>query len=70
MNDYGHGYCEVTCSRLAALTGARQGVIHKEFYVSLADPKLLGVGVVKKLAQVPFCGRLFSCGFDGYRDWA
>src|SRR5690606_3486937 len=39
---YARGYSEMTFSRIAVLTGARQAIIHKEFHLSSADPKLVG----------------------------
>lgn len=46
---YDRGYTEVTLSRIAALTGAREAIIHKEFHLSSADPKLVGVDRVRKI---------------------
>ncbi|WP_114950944.1 aspartate kinase [Sphingosinicella terrae] len=39
---YARGYSEMTFSRIAVLTGARRAIIHKEFHLSSADPKLVG----------------------------
>ena len=39
---YARGYSEMTFSRIAVITGARQAIIHKEFHLSSADPKLVG----------------------------
>ncbi len=49
MREFDRGYSEVTFSRLAALTGAREAIIHKEFHLSSADPKLVGADRVRKL---------------------
>ncbi|WP_169570286.1 aspartate kinase [Sneathiella limimaris] len=38
---YGRGYSEVTFSRIACLTGAKEAIIHKEFHLSSADPKIV-----------------------------
>jgi aspartate kinase len=46
---YDRGYTEVTLSRIAALTGAREAIIHKEFHLSSADPKLVGADRVRKI---------------------
>ncbi|GKY89169.1 aspartate kinase [Sinisalibacter aestuarii] len=54
MGEYDRGYSEVTFSRLAALTGAREAIIHKEFHLSSADPKLVGAGAVKKLGRTNY----------------
>lgn len=39
---YARGYSEMTFSRIAVLTGAREAIIHKEFHLSSADPRLVG----------------------------
>ena len=54
MREYDRGYSEVTFSRLAALTGAREAIIHKEFHLSSADPKLVGADAVRKLGQANY----------------
>ena len=42
MKTFDRGYSEITFSKLAVLTHAREGVIHKEFHLSTGDPKLIG----------------------------
>jgi len=42
MREYDRGYSEVTFSNIAALTGADEAIIHKEFHLSSADPGLVG----------------------------
>lgn len=42
MNRFNRGYSEMTFSRIAVLTHAREAVIHKEFHLSSADPRLVG----------------------------
>ncbi len=42
MHSFDRGYSEMTFSRLAVLTQAREAVIHKEFHLSSADPRLVG----------------------------
>ena len=54
MRQFDRGYSEVTFSRLAALTGAREAVIHKEFHLSSADPTLVGHGAVRKLGRTNY----------------
>jgi aspartate kinase len=54
MSEYDRGYSEVTFSRLAALTGAREAIIHKEFHLSSCDPKLVGVTAVQKLGRTNY----------------
>lgn len=43
MSHYDRGYSEMTFSRIAVLTAAREAIIHKEFHLSSADPRLIGV---------------------------
>ncbi|MBY6048460.1 aspartate kinase [Vannielia litorea] len=54
MNEFDRGYSEVTFSQLAALTGAREAIIHKEFHLSSADPKLVGEGAARKLGRTNY----------------
>jgi len=54
MNEFDRGYSEVTFSHLAALTSAREAIIHKEFHLSSADPKLVGEGAVRKLGRTNY----------------
>lgn len=54
MGEFDRGYSEVTFSRLAALTGAREAIIHKEFHLSSADPNLVGANAVKKLGRTNY----------------
>ncbi len=42
MASFNRGYSEITFSRIAVLTGAREAIIHKEFHLSSADPLLVG----------------------------
>ncbi|RBI73950.1 aspartate kinase [Roseovarius sp. TE539] len=53
MREFDRGYSEVTFSRIAALTGAREAIIHKEFHLSSADPKLVK-GDVRKLGHTNY----------------
>ncbi|GGD46390.1 aspartate kinase [Sinisalibacter lacisalsi] len=54
MGEYDRGYSEVTFSRLAAMTGAREAIIHKEFHLSSADPNLVGADAVRKLGRTNY----------------
>lgn len=54
MQEFDRGYSEVTFSRLAALSGAREAIIHKEFHLSSCDPKLVGAGAVHKLGRTNY----------------
>jgi aspartate kinase len=42
MSTFDRGYSEMTFSRLAVLTQAEEAIIHKEFHLSSADPRLVG----------------------------
>lgn len=54
MNKYDRGYSEVTFSQIAAITKAREAIIHKEFHLSSADPKLVGAENVRKLGHTNY----------------
>lgn len=47
MGTYDRGYSEVTLSRIAAMTGAGEAIIHKEFHLSSADPRIVGMENVR-----------------------
>jgi aspartate kinase len=42
MREFDRGYSEVTFSKVAVEVGAAEAVIHKEFHLSSADPKVVG----------------------------
>ena len=42
MSRFNRGYSEMTFSRIAVLTNAKEAVIHKEFHLSSADPRIVG----------------------------
>lgn len=42
MNTFDRGYSEMTFSRIAVLCEASKAVIHKEYHLSSADPRLVG----------------------------
>ena len=54
IQSYGRGYSEVTLSRVAVLTRAREAVIHKEFHLSSGDPRLIGRERVRKIEQTNY----------------
>ena len=54
MREYDRGYSEVTFSAIAAATGAREAIIHKEFHLSSADPKLVGAAAVRKIGHTNY----------------
>lgn len=54
VRQYGRGYTEVTFARLAALLGADEAIIHKEFHLSSADPNLVGQDKVRKIGSTNY----------------
>jgi aspartate kinase len=42
ITSYQRGYSEITFSRIAAATQAREAIIHKEYHLSSADPRIVG----------------------------
>lgn len=54
MNVFDRGYSDITFSRIAVITGASEGIIHKEFHLSTGDPKLIGVDSVKTIGATNF----------------
>ncbi|WGW03533.1 aspartate kinase [Tropicibacter oceani] len=54
MAEFDRGYSEVTFSQIAALSKAREAIIHKEFHLSSADPKLVGTANVRKLGHTNY----------------
>lgn len=42
MAKFDRGYSEMTFSRLASVLGAQEAIIHKEYHLSSADPRLVG----------------------------
>lgn len=43
MREFDRGYSEVTFSKVAVIVGADEAIIHKEFHLSSADPKIVGI---------------------------
>lgn len=54
MREYDRGYSEVVFAHLAALTGAREAIIHKEFHLSSADPKIVGLENTVKIGRTSY----------------
>ncbi len=54
VRQFGRGYTEVTFARLAAWIGADEAIIHKEFHLSSADPKIVGGDKVRKIGGTNF----------------
>lgn len=51
---YDRGYSEIIFSRLAVLSSAREAIIHKEFHLSSADPRLVGTDKARKIGQTNY----------------
>ncbi len=54
MRAYDRGYTEVTFSNIAVLMNAVEAVIHKEFHLSSADPKIVGEDNVRKIGRTNY----------------
>ena len=54
MTRFDRGYSEITFSKVAVLTRAREGIIHKEFHLCTGDPKLIGADKVKIIGHTNF----------------
>ncbi|WDR07081.1 aspartate kinase [Devosia rhodophyticola] len=54
MRTYDRGYSEVTLSRVAVVTGAAEAIIHKEFHLSSADPRVVGTDAVRVIGQTNY----------------
>ncbi len=54
MNTYDRGYSEITFAQIAAATGAREAIIHKEFHLSSADPNLVGADRVVTIGRTNY----------------
>ena len=54
MNTFDRGYSEITFAEIAASTGAREAVIHKEYHLSSADPTKVGVDKVVTIGRTNY----------------
>lgn len=54
MGTYDRGYSEITFSKIAVLTEAREGIIHKEYHLSSGDPKLIGEDKVETIGRTNY----------------
>lgn len=54
MGTYDRGYSEMTLSRLTVVTKAREAVIHKEFHLSTADPRLVSPEAVRVIGETNY----------------
>ncbi|UJF24504.1 aspartate kinase [Suttonella sp. R2A3] len=54
MRTFDRGYSEMTFSKIATVTGASEAIIHKEFHLSSADPRLVGEDNVRPIGQTNY----------------
>jgi len=54
MREFDRGYSEVTFSKVAVAVKAAEAVIHKEFHLSSADPKIVGADKVITVCNTNF----------------
>ncbi|BES69201.1 aspartate kinase [Marinobacter nanhaiticus D15-8W] len=54
MRTFDRGYSEMTFSRIAVITNAREAVIHKEYHLSSADPKIVGEDKVVPIGRTNY----------------
>ena len=54
MNTFDRGYTEMTFAQIAASTGAREAIIHKEYHLSSADPNQVGVDKVVTIGRTNY----------------
>ena len=54
MTRFDRGYSEITFSKVAVITQAREGIIHKEYHLCTGDPVLIGPDKVKVIGNTNF----------------
>ncbi len=54
MSTYDRGYTEITFSKIATISKAKEGIIHKEFHLSTGDPQIVGADNVKVIGRTNF----------------
>ncbi|ASP37577.1 aspartate kinase [Bacterioplanes sanyensis] len=54
MRTFDRGYSEMTFSKIATITHAKEAVIHKEYHLSTADPRIVGVANVLPIGQTNY----------------
>ncbi|MFO8141170.1 MAG: aspartate kinase [Marinobacter sp.] len=54
MRTFDRGYSEMTFSRVAVITQAREAIIHKEYHLSSADPNIVGAEKVVPLGRTNY----------------
>ncbi|GAL02813.1 aspartokinase [Photobacterium aphoticum] len=66
MSTYDRGYSEITFSRIASITNADVAIIHKEYHLSSADPRMVGVDKVLPIGMTNYdvADQLASLGME------
>lgn len=54
MQTFDRGYSEITFSKIATITDAAEGIIHKEFHLSSGDPNVIGINKVTVIGEMNF----------------
>ena len=54
MRTFDRGYSEMTFSRVAVITEAAEAIIHKEYHLSSADPKIVGEDKVVPIGRTNY----------------
>lgn len=54
MKTFDRGYSEMTFSRIAVVTNAREAIIHKEYHLSSADPRHVGADKVVPIGRTNY----------------
>jgi aspartate kinase len=54
MATFDRGYSEMTFSRIAVITGAEEALIHKEYHLSSADPRVVGTDKVVPIGRTNY----------------
>ena len=54
MATFDRGYSEMTFSRIAVLTNAREAIIHKEYHLSSADPGIVGKAQIVPIGRTNY----------------
>ncbi|OLQ86363.1 aspartate kinase [Vibrio panuliri] len=66
MKTYDRGYSEMTFSRIASITQADLAIIHKEYHLSSADPRIVGANDVLPIGRTNYdvADQLASLGME------
>lgn len=54
MSTFDRGYSEITLGRIAALTGATEAIIHKEYHLSSGDPRIVDPSKVVPIGRTNY----------------